>query len=157
MERFSEEILYSPEIDDFEHPIYIKIILSVLSFIILISSFVINSKLFTFLRRPNRRVLDFIVDVQYSVGIVLVFICMVFFNIIIWAKIPKQFVSKFGCYVGTYLFYFLAPYANCHSFFISLFRYICILYPGKLTKHAITPEVINSDVLSAVKIFSERK
>ena len=141
MEKFQDEILYYPENDDFEHPFHIKIILSIFTLIIMISSFIVNRRLFIFLRRPNRRPLDFIVDFQYSVGIVLVFICVIFFNIIIWANVPKQYVSKLGCYAGTYIFYFLAPYANCHSFFISLFRYICILHPERLSTCGMTPKV----------------
>ena len=141
MEDFPNEIIYQLEKDDFEHPFYIKIMLSVYTTIIVVLAFLINRRLFIFLRRPNRRLLDFIVDIQYSVGFVLVIITLVFFNVIIWTKVPKSYVSEVGCYLGTYFFYFLAPYANCHSFFISLFRYICIIHPDKLSMRAISPEV----------------
>ena len=80
MEKFQDEILYHPENDDFEHPFHIKIILSIFTLIIMISSFIVNRRLFIFLRRPNRRLLDFIVDFQYSVGIILVFICMIIYD-----------------------------------------------------------------------------
>ena len=136
-----EEILFDEEKDDFEHPIYIKILLSIFSVFLMISSYIVIRRLLIFVRRPNRRPLDFIVDFQNSVGIVLVFISMVFFNIIVWAEVPKTYVSEVGCYTGTFLFYFLAPYCNSHSFFISLFRFICILYPGKLSSRGISPEV----------------
>ena len=142
MEGFSNEILYQPEKDDFEHPFFIKIMLSVFTVIIVVLAFLINRRLFIFLRRPNRRLLDFIVDFQYSVGSVLVIVNLVFMNVIIWTNVPKTYISEVGCYLGTYLFYFLAPYANCHSFFISLFRYICIIHPNKLAKWAMSPEVI---------------
>ena len=78
MEDFPNEILYQLEKDDFEHPFYIKIMLSVYTAIIVVLAFLINRRLFIFLRRPNRRLLDFIVDVQYSVGFVLVIITLVF-------------------------------------------------------------------------------
>ena len=141
MDEFPAEILYDQEKDDFDHPFPIKIVLSIFTIVILISTYFINRRLFLFLRRPNRRLLDFIVDFQYSIGIVVVFICMLFFNIIIWIKVPKTYVSTFGCYFGTYLFYFMAPYSNCHSFFISFFRFICILHPDRLNSRGITPQV----------------
>ena len=101
MEEFPAEILYDQEKDDFAHPFPIKIVLSIFTIVILISTYFINRRLFLFLRRPNRRLLDFIVDFQYSIGIVVVFICMVFFNIIIWIEVPKTYVSTFGCYFGS--------------------------------------------------------
>ena len=59
----------------------------------------------------------------------------------ILAKVPKDYVTEMGCYVGTYIFYFLAPYGNIHSFFIAFFRYICIVHPTQLSKRDISPEV----------------
>ena len=94
--------------------------------------------------KESPRLADFIVDFQYSIGIVVVFICMLFFNIIIWIEVPKTYVSTFGCYFGTYLFYFMAPYSNCHSFFISFFRFICILHPDRLNSKGISPQVIEN-------------
>ena len=46
-----------------------------------------------------------------------------------------------GCYLGTYVFFFMIPYGQGHSFFISLFRYICIIHPERLSKRKISPEV----------------
>ena len=142
MEDFPIEILYQPEKDDFEHPLYIKIMLSTFTVILMVLSVLIQRRLFKFLRRPNRRILDFIVDFQYSIYSVSVIIIIVFFNIVIWTEVPKSYVSVVGCYLGTYLSYFLVPCANCHSFFIALFRYICIIHPNKLAKWAMSPEVI---------------
>ena len=141
MENFPEAILFDSEKDDFEHPTYAKIVLSIFSIFRMISSYIVTKRLLMFVRRPNRRCLDFMVDFQHSLSIVLVFISMVFFNVIIWAKVPKTYSSEFGCYMGTFLFYFLAPYCNSHSFFISLFRYICIIHPEKLSSRNISPEV----------------
>ena len=35
----------------------------------------------------------------------------------------------------------MIPYGQGHSFFISLFRYICIIHPERLSKRKISPEV----------------
>ena len=141
MEEFSQEILFNPEQDDFEHPIYIKVMLCIFSAFIIISSYIVIRRLLIFVKRPKRRILDYIVDFQSSITIVLVFIDMAFFNLIMWAKVPKAFVSEVGCYIGNFLYFFLAPYCNSHSFFISLFRYICILHPKKLSNCSVSPEV----------------
>ena len=141
MEEFSQEILFNPEQDDFEHPIYIKVVLSIFSVSIMISSYIVIRRLLIFVKRPNRRILDFIVGFQSSITIVEVFICTAFFNLIIWAKVPRAFVGEVGCYIGNFLYFFKSPYCNSHSFFISLFRYICICHPKKLSTCKISPEV----------------
>ena len=141
MDNNTEAILFQEEKDDFEHPFHIKVTMSILSILIIISMFVITRRLFKFLRRPKRRFLDQIVHFQISVTIILDVLALLFFNIVIWAKVPKDYVTEFGCYIGPYIFNFLAPYAGVHSFFIAFFRYICIIHPDWLSKLNISPEV----------------
>ena len=136
-----ETIHYLYEKDDFEHPLSIKITLSFFSVLTITSLLVVNRRLFIFLRRPNRRCIDQIVDFQYTIGFVVSILAIMFFNIIIWAKVAESYITEVGCYIGSYIFYFTAPYANIHSFFIALFRYICILHPDKLSRFDISPEV----------------
>ena len=133
--------LFQAEQDVFEHPAQVKITISILTILILISTVIISRRLFGFLRRPNRRCLDDIVYIQQLVQFGVTMFVVSTFNIIIWRKVPKDHVTEIGCYFGTYFFYFLAPYTNIHSFFISLFRYICILHPNFLAKRNISPEV----------------
>lgn len=143
MDNFTQEkeIIYLPETDDFEHPLHIKITLGFISALTIVTLIVINRRLFIFLRRPNRRILDQIVDFQYTINQIIVVLTIIFFNIIIWTKVARSYVTEVGCYVGSYIFYFLAPYANAHSFFIALFRYICIIHPNKLSRFGLSPEV----------------
>ena len=143
MDNFTQqnEIIYLPEINDFEHPLHIKITLGFFSILTIVTLIVINRRLFIFLRRPNRRILDQIVDFQYTITQVIAFLTIIFFNVIIWAKVARPYVTEVGCYVGSYIFYFLAPYGNAHSFFIALFRYICIIHPNKLSRFDLSPEV----------------
>ena len=134
-------MFFHQEKDDFEHPFHIKVIMTVLSILILLSMFVIQRRLFKFLRRPNKRLLDQIVDFQMSVQLIVVVLTLLFFMPLIWAKVPKDYVTELGCYIGPYMFYFTAPYTGIHSFFIAFFRYICIIHPDKLSKLNISPEV----------------
>ena len=136
-----EIIHYIHEKDDFDHPLSIKITLSFFSVLTITSVLVINRRLFIFLRRPNRRCLDQIVDFQYTISFVVSILVMIFFNIIIWTKVAESYITEVGCYVGSFIFYFWVPYGNVHSFFIALFRYICILHPDKLSRFDISPEV----------------
>ena len=134
-------MLFQQEKDDFEHPIHIKVTISILSILIILSMLIIKRRLFKFFGRPNKRFLDQIVHFQMSVTIVVDVLTLLFFNLLIWAKIPKDYVTELGCYIGPYMFYFTAPYMGIHSFFIALFRYICILHPDRLSNHNISPEV----------------
>ena len=141
MNNNTKPIFFHQEKDKFEHPFQIKVIMTVLSILIILSMFVIKRRLFKFLRRPNKRLLDQIVDFQMSIQIIVVVLTLLFFMPLIWARIPKDYVTELGCYIGPYMFYFTAPYAGSHSFFIAFFRYICIIHPDKLSKLNISPEV----------------
>ena len=141
MDNNTKPIFFHQEKDDFEHPFHIKVIMTVLSILIILSMFVIMRRLFKFFRRPNKRLLDQIVDFQMTIQISTSVLTLLFFMPLIWAKIPKDYVTELGCYIGPYMFYFTAPYAGSHSFFIAFFRYICIIHPDKLSKLDISPEV----------------
>ena len=134
-------MLFQQEKDDFEHPIHIKVTISILSILIILSMLIIKRRLFKFFGRPNKRFLDQIVHFQMSVTIVVDVLTLLFFNLLIWAKIPKDYVTELGCYIGSYMFFFTAPYMCIHSFFIAFFRYICIIHPDRLSKLNISPEV----------------
>ena len=137
----TQDVEVNLEKDSFEHPLQIKIALTIITIFIIISTIVIGRQLFIFLRRPNRRCIDRIVDIHNSIGYTVTILCMLFFDIVIWTKTPKNYVSHIGCYIGTYIFYFLAIFGNIHSFFVALFRFICIIYPDKLSRRNISPQV----------------
>ena len=141
MNNSTEQILFQEEKNEFEHPFYIKVTISTLSMLIMLSGFLINRRLFKFFGRPNKRFLDQIVRFQISVSMIVSAFLFPFFNIFIWAKVPKYYVTDLGCYIGTYIFTFLAPYFGIHSFSIAFFRYICIIHPDKLSRLNISPEV----------------
>jgi hypothetical protein len=81
------------------------------------------------------------IHLQISVQSIAVVIALLFFNTVIWAKVPKFFVTELGCYIGPYIVNFIAAYMGTHSFFIALFRYICIIHPNRLSNLNISPEV----------------
>ena len=136
-----EIIHYLHEKDDFEHPLSIKIALGFFSVLTIASLFVINRRLFIFLSRPNRRCIDQIVHFQYTITHIVTILAILFFNLIIWTKLGATYITEVGCYLGSYIFFFVAVYGNVHSFFIALFRYICINHQNKLSKFDISPEV----------------
>ena len=141
-----EIIHYIHEKDDFNHPLSINITLNIISVLTITSLLVINRRLSIYLRRPNRRCIDKIVDFQCTITHVVSILAIMFSNIIIWTEVAESYITEdvtvtVGCYIGSYIFYFVAPYGNIHSFFIALFRYICILHPDKLSRFDISPEV----------------
>ena len=141
MGNSTEQMLFQEERNEFEHPFYIKVTITTLSVLFTLSWFVINRRLFKFFGRPNKRFLDQIVQFQISVSMIVSAFLFPFFNLLIWAKVPKHYVTEVGCYIGSYIFTFLAPYIGVHSFFIAFFRYICIIHPDKLSRLKISPEV----------------
>ena len=141
MDNNTKAIRFQEEKNDFEHPIHINVTMSIMSILIIISMFVITRRLFKFFRRPNRRFLDQIVHFQMAVTIVVAVLTLLFLNSLIWVKTLKDYVTELGCYIGPYIFYFTASYTGLHSFFIALFRYICILHPDRLSNSNISPEV----------------
>ena len=51
MDNNTEEICFQSETDDFEHPLIIKIMLSILNVLIIVSVIVMNHKLFKVVER----------------------------------------------------------------------------------------------------------
>ena len=141
MNNSTEPICFQEERNEFEHPFHVKVTISSLSILVTLSMSVISRRLSKFFTRPNSRILDQIVHFQISVTLILDVLALLLFNTVIWAKVPKDYVTKLGCYIGSYIFNFLAPYAGIHSFYIALFRYICIIHPDRLSNLNISPEV----------------
>ena len=83
------------------------------------------------LKRQNGRFVDQIISCQISINGIVLPICICFLCGLQWMKDLSYFISKKGCYVGPFIVNFTGSYFCCHSFFISLFRYICILHPEK--------------------------
>ena len=75
--------------------------------------------------------MDQIISCQISINGIVLPICICFLCGLQWMKDLSYFISKKGCYVGPFIVNFTGSYFCCHSFFISLFRYICILHPEK--------------------------
>ena len=141
MDNSTKLMLFQQEKDEFEHPFHIKVTITTFTILISLSMLIIYRRLFKFFTRPNKRILDEMVHFQILVQVITVVPTFIFFNIIIWAKVPKLYVTELGCYLGPYIFSFNAPYMGTHSFFISLYRYICIIQPHLLVRFNISPEV----------------
>ena len=75
--------------------------------------------------------MDQIISCQISINGIVLPISICFLCGLQWMKDLSYFISTKGCYVGPFIVYFTCNYFFCHSFFLSLFRYICILHPEK--------------------------
>ena len=83
------------------------------------------------LKRQNGRFVDQIISCQISINGIVLPISICFLCGLQWMTDLSYFISKKGCYVGPFIVNFTGNYLCCHSFFISIFRYICILHPEK--------------------------
>ena len=50
-----------------------------------------------------------------------------------WTTSMKSYISHQGCYYMSFLTDFLINYTQCHSFTITMFRYVCIAHPYKIS------------------------
>ena len=69
MHNSTDEVLFQLEEEDFEHPLHVKITLSILTILIVFSIYFVDRKLFSFLRRPNRRCIGIMGCAQSEKGI----------------------------------------------------------------------------------------
>ena len=77
MHNDTKPMFFQQEKDDFDHPFHIKVTMTILSILIILSMFVIKKRLFKFFRRPNKRLLDRIVDFQMSVESIVVVLTLI--------------------------------------------------------------------------------
>ena len=76
-----------------------------------------------------------------------------FFSI---AERPQTCPNHIFCFIkiAHRMTYVLTLYAGLHSFSISIFRYICIIHPQKLSDRNLTPEVRKSKALIFYLVLS---
>ena len=108
-----------------------KLCFSVFAFVIIVSGYLVHQRVHTFLKRQVGRHINRIISCQVSIsGIVSpVFIC--FLCGLQWTRDLSYFITDEGCYIGYFIARFIGCYVLSHSFFISLFRYICMVHPEK--------------------------
>ena len=86
-----------------------------------------------------------IIAFQTNANMILMPISLLYLCGMWWSSNLSYYISKEGCYFGTYLGMFHINFMQCHSFTLCMFRFICIIHPKKLAAFGLNaPQVMNS-------------
>ena len=123
------------------HNFQSKIVLSIIIFFILVLGIIIQKKLITFFWSKSRRWVDKIIYANLISQNILTPILLVYFIFSIWNENPGQYIGQYGCFGIYYFLFFNGIMERSHSFFINLFRYVCIVQSDMMKKFNIQPKV----------------
>ena len=118
-----------------------QIILSVAILFILGLGLMVQKQLYSFLKTRNKRHVNRIIIFNYIVQNITIPTILSYFLFGVWIKNPSQYISDYGCYGIGFVTEFMFIFDRSTSFFINLFRYICILHDAQLKKYDIHPKV----------------
>ena len=130
----------------------VKISLSVAILIILALGILVQNKLYSFMKsRADKRHINKIIYSNINVQNITSPILLIYFLAGIWIEDPSYYISDYGCYGLNVIFLFNIILDRSISFFINLFRYICVVQDDILEKHNIHPKV--SEILFNISLL----
>ena len=109
--------------------------------IILALGTTVQRQLFSFLKTRNKRLVNKIILSNVFVQNITYPIILCYILLAIWIQNLSYYVSDYGCYGLSIILKFSGLFDRSVSFFINLFRYICIVHDEILKKHNIHPKV----------------
>ena len=118
-----------------------QIILSVAILFILALGLMIQRQLYSFLKTRKKRHVNKIIIFNFIVQNITIPIVLCYFLFRVWISNPSQYISDYGCHGISLVTQFMFIFDRSTSFFINLFRYICILHDAQLKKYDIYPKV----------------
>ena len=69
---------------------------------------------------------------------------MLYFSMVTFVYPMKDYIGEFGCYNVNYMKTAGVIYMQLQSFFMALFRYICLFHDNLLLKYDLSPQVRRS-------------
>ena len=118
-----------------------QIMLSVAILFILVLGLMVQKQLYSFLKTRNKRHVNRIIIFNFIVQNITIPIILCYFLFGVWISNPSQYLSDYGCYGISLVTELMFIFKTSTSFFINLFRYICILHDDQLKKYDIHPKV----------------
>ena len=132
MEKFGGMDLASPSI---------KICCTAAILVILALGITVQKQLHSFLKSRSKRFVDKIILLNFYVQNVTNPPLLFYLILGIWMGNPSKYISEIGCDIFSIILQFNFLLDRSTSFFINLFRYICILHDAQLNKYNIHPKV----------------
>ena len=118
-----------------------QIMVSVAILFILTLGLMVQKQLYSFLKTRNKRHVNKIIIFNFIVQNITIPIVLCYFLFRVWISNPSQYISDYGCHGISLVTQFMFIFDRSTSFFINLFRYICILHDTQLKKYDIHPKV----------------
>ena len=118
--------------------------------IILALGTTIQKQLYLFLKTRKKRLVNRIIMPNVLVQNITYPIILCYIFLAIWVQNLSYYISDYGCYGFHIILLFSCLFDRSVSFFINLFRYICILHDESLKKYNIHPKV---SFLLCLKLF----
>ena len=118
-----------------------KIGLTVFGLLILGFGSVVQKQLISFLQSRSKRLVNKLIYLHLIQQNVITppILCYMVFSF--WIENPSEYISSYGCYGMFYIMFYKVILDRTHSFFINMFRYICIVQNELLKKFCIQPKV----------------
>ena len=123
-----------------------KIGTSILIFLTLGCGIVIQKQLITFLKFKKKRPVNQIIYKNLILQNIFLPPLLCYLLAEIWNYHPGLYIGEYGCYGFFFAGTFIVNHDSSHSFFINLFRYICIVKKENLKENEILPKVSNTSI-----------
>ena len=109
--------------------------------IILALGTTVQLQLYSFLKTRNKRLVNKIILSNVLVQNITYSTILCYLLLLIWVQDPSYYISDYGCYGFSIILQFSGFFDRSVSFFVNLFRYICIVHDESLKKYDIHPKV----------------
>ena len=106
------------------------------------SNYVFNYRILLHIERRDQRNVDKIIKFHSITLNISILIAASYYYLNNWGEIPtKNYIGSFGCQFVAFNFYFVGCVVQSQSFFIALYRYICIVHTDLLTNIGLNGKV----------------
>ena len=107
------------------------------------SNYVFDYRILLHIERRDQRNVDKIIKFHSITLNASILIAASYYYLNNWGESPtKKYIGFFGCQFVAFNFYFVGCIVQSQSFFIALYRYICIVHTDLLTKIGLNGKVI---------------
>ena len=131
---FNDSLTFVYAEDTFNFDIYEKVIHGLLNLNLLFFAVNVHRRILNFIKKQNGRLVDQIIKIHIKFNLFAIPLTLFFLTGLQWSQNLKNYVSNYGCYFGTLLANWHFYYCQSHSFTISFFRFVCILYPDIIAR-----------------------
>ena len=128
----------------------IKICCTTAILVVLALGITVQKQLYSFLKSRSKRFVDKIILLNFYIQNVTNPPLLFYLILGIWMGNPSQYISEIGCHIFSIILQYNFLLDRQTSFFINLFRYICIVHDGILKNFNIHPKVSKIPIITNI-------